>query len=255
MGCHREDCERGSVPPYSLVPYGHRYAVEWGSGFPGSGEIDGIHRQRRTALWWSLIAPWVLYGRAAAGINEIHLMRLTGHSDFKMLREHIAEATLYDTNTSALLGLETILNIDEGLDMLQKITTIVLGVVAGTFALAFELVLSLYTAFVLMNLWDWFVAPTFNLSPISFWMMFGLTLVFRVFRNLGSGAESGKLRRLQKIEAMVDACVPDAQREGLKEKFKKIEGPVWVQIMAPFDSLLGETFVLGVGFAVHKLAS
>src|SRR5215469_16352620 len=101
--------------------------------------------------------------------------------------------------------------------MLQKITTIVLGIVAGTFALAFGLVLSLYTAFVLMNLWDWFVAPTCNLSPISFWMMFGLTLVFRLFRNLGSG-ESGKLRRLQKIEAMVDACVPDGQREGLKEK-------------------------------------
>src|SRR6516164_5056342 len=105
--------------------------------------------------------------------------------------------------------------------MLEKITKMVLVAVAGTSWLAFELVLSLYTVFVLMKLWDWFVAPTFNLSPISFWMMFGLTLVFRVFRNLGSGAESGKLRRLQKIEAMVDACVPDAQREGLKEKFKK----------------------------------
>ena len=139
--------------------------------------------------------------------------------------------------------------------MLQKITTIVLGLVAGTFLLAFELVLSLYTAFVLMNLWDWFVAPTFNLSSISFWMMFGLTLVVRVFRSQGSGAESWNRRSLQKIEAMLDACVPDGQREGLKQKFKKIEGPVWLQVMAPFDTLLGETFVLGVGFAVHKLES
>jgi hypothetical protein len=138
--------------------------------------------------------------------------------------------------------------------MLEKITKMVLVAVAGTSWLAFELVLSLYTVFVLMKLWDWFVAPTFNLSPISFWMMFGLTLVVRIFRSQGSGA-AWKQRILQKIEAMVDACVPDGQREVLKEKFKKIEGPVWLQVMAPFGSILDETFMLGVGFAVHKLAS
>jgi hypothetical protein len=61
--------------------------------------------KRRTALRWSLIALWVLYRRGGGGMNEIQLMRVTGHSDCKMLREYIAEATLYDTNTSALLGL------------------------------------------------------------------------------------------------------------------------------------------------------
>jgi hypothetical protein len=139
--------------------------------------------------------------------------------------------------------------------MLQKITTIVLGVVAAAVAFAFGLVPSLYTAFVLMNLWDWFVAPTFNLSPISFWMMFGLTLVVSVFRNDKWKAETHQERSLRKIEAMVDACVPDGQREGLKEKFKKFEGPIWVQLMATFGTLVWNTFALGVGFAVHKLAS
>jgi hypothetical protein len=38
-------------------------------------------------------------------MSEIQLMRTTGHTDSKMLREYIAEATLYETNTSALLGL------------------------------------------------------------------------------------------------------------------------------------------------------
>ena len=38
-------------------------------------------------------------------MNEIQLMRIAGHSDSKMLREYIAEATLYATNTSTLLGL------------------------------------------------------------------------------------------------------------------------------------------------------
>ena len=129
-----------------------------------------------------------------------------------------------------------------------------LGVVAGTFALAFELVLSLYTAFVLMNLWDWFVAPTFSLSPISFWMMFGLTLVVSVFRN-EKWRVTHQERSLRKIEAMVDACVPDGQRESLKEKFKKFEGPIWVQVMAAFGTLVWNTFALGIGFAIHKLAS
>jgi site-specific recombinase XerD len=42
---------------------------------------------------------------AAAGMNEVQLMRVTGHKDSKMLREYVAEATLFDNNTSALLGL------------------------------------------------------------------------------------------------------------------------------------------------------
>ena len=42
---------------------------------------------------------------AVAGMSEVQLMRVTGHKDSKMLREYVEEAQLFETNTSALLGL------------------------------------------------------------------------------------------------------------------------------------------------------
>ena len=38
-------------------------------------------------------------------MSEVQLMRVTGHRHTKMLREYVAEATLADNNTSALIGL------------------------------------------------------------------------------------------------------------------------------------------------------
>jgi len=78
-----------------------------------SGEVDSLVLKKSMALigkdarlysGHSLRCGFCTAG-AAAGMNEIQLMRVTGHSDCKMLRECIAEAMLYDTNTSALLGL------------------------------------------------------------------------------------------------------------------------------------------------------
>jgi len=45
--------------------------------------------------------------------------------------------------------------------MLKKM---LLGWVVGSAA-------SLYTAFVLQNLWNWFATPALHLSQISFWIM------------------------------------------------------------------------------------
>ena len=42
---------------------------------------------------------------AAAGMTEVQLMRVTGHRDSKMLSEYVSEATLFDANVSAILGL------------------------------------------------------------------------------------------------------------------------------------------------------
>jgi hypothetical protein len=61
------------------------------------------------------------------------------------------------------------------------------------FCLVFVLVGVLYGAFVLMNLWNWFVVPTFHLSAIFYWMVFGLALAVNTFYQVfvaGSDVEA-----------------------------------------------------------------
>lgn len=50
---------------------------------------------------------------------------------------------------------------------------------------------------------------------------------------------------------MVDACVPESQRESVDKKLENIEGPLWLQAMGLFTSALWNTFALGIGFVVH----
>lgn len=53
--------------------------------------------------------------------------------------------------------------------------------------------------------------------------MFGLTLVVGVLRHEGWEGIS-ESQRMQNIEAMVDACVPESQRESVDKKLENIEG-------------------------------
>jgi len=47
------------------------------------------------------------------------------------------------------------------------------------------LISSLFTTFVLQNLWNWFAIPALHASEISFWVMYGLRIgeTKALFRN------------------------------------------------------------------------
>jgi hypothetical protein len=108
-----------------------------------------------------------------------------------------------------------------------------------------------------MNLWDWFMAPTFNLAPSSFWMMYGLLLVVRAFSAaVGDDSWIENRRSQAKINAMVDACIPEERRESVNKKLEEIEGHIWENVSIPaIVTVMGNTFVLGLGFVIHILAS
>src|SRR5215469_2178848 len=112
------------------------------------------------------------------------------------------------------------------------------------------LVSGLYIAFVLMNLWDWFVAPSFHLSEISFWMMYGLTLIVYVFRHTASW-EAESVWRHKEITVMLNACVQSEQRSEMANVLKEMQEDISEWRRAGLEHagrIFAATLALGLGF-------
>jgi hypothetical protein len=117
-----------------------------------------------------------------------------------------------------------------------------------------SMVVGLYTTFVLTVLWDWFVVPAFHLSAISFWVMYGLTLLISLFRSAGSDIEAEHRHKI--VAAMLDACVPDDKREQVMEQLQEFTEEIWYQAgWKVFGQIITNSIALGIGFVVHGVAS
>ena len=112
------------------------------------------------------------------------------------------------------------------------------------------LVVSLYTTFVVQNLWNWFVVPTFYASSISFWGMFGLLLLVSLLG--GRGEEFAAEQRWKSVITVLDACIPEGKRETLEEALDQQAEGVWVEVgLKIFERLLGSTLTLVIGWGIH----
>jgi hypothetical protein len=120
---------------------------------------------------------------------------------------------------------------------------------------ALGLVLHLYTTFVLMILWNWFVTAAFHVDEISFWLMYGLGLVVQLFQNPGDEHFDDE-RRFNRLTIMIDACVPDSMREYVKDELQEQNSGMWLDIGTTlFGRFVGNTFTLCVAFVVHIFAT
>lgn len=112
---------------------------------------------------------------------------------------------------------------------------------------------ALYTTFVLTVLWGWFVVPAFHVAPISFWVMYGLTMLIALLR---SHADIEADHRHKIVATMLDACVPTEKRGDVMEQLAEFKDQLWYEAgWAVFGQIITNTITLGVGFAVHILAS
>lgn len=117
-----------------------------------------------------------------------------------------------------------------------------------------SMVVGLYTTFVLMELWDWFVIPAFHLGAISFWAMYGLILIVSLFRSARGDIETEVRENI--VDVMLDACVPDDRREEVREKLKELTERIWYDAgWKVFGQIIGNSITLGIGFVVHGFAS
>lgn len=109
-------------------------------------------------------------------------------------------------------------------------------------------IVGLYTAFVLQNLWSWFATEAFHVSPISFWVMYGLVLIIGMF----SPEKFEETYHFKALAIGVDACIPDEKREVLHDKLREeTEQVSWGVRWSIFGKLLSNTLTLAIGWAVH----
>jgi hypothetical protein len=116
------------------------------------------------------------------------------------------------------------------------------------------MIVGLYATLVLTVLWGWFVVPAFHLSPISFWVMYGLTMLISLLRPTGTDINAKNRHKI--VAVMLDACVPSDRREEVTEQLKELKEQVWYQAgWQVFEQVVAISVTLGIGFVVHRFAS
>src|SRR3989442_6521097 len=109
-----------------------------------------------------------------------------------------------------------------------------------------------FSAFVLMNLWNWFVTTVFHVSEISFLQVLGLSLVIQLFT--GDHNQFGEKFKWDILMRMLEHCVPDDKKQALKEELKEVEEGFGLELgLMIFSQLSTTTAVLGFGFVIHLL--
>ncbi len=120
-------------------------------------------------------------------------------------------------------------------------------VIKGILIWSIGIVVALYTTFVVQSLWNWFVTEAFHLSPISFWVTYGIVLVIRL---LGQKTRTDEMLMFEVLGTKLDACIPDDKQEVVEKKVKEMTGATtWVFTFA--GDFVGNTFTLVVGWIVH----
>src|SRR2546425_585128 len=83
------------------------------------------------------------------------------------------------------------------------------------------LLVGVFRAFVLMNLWNWFVTTVFHVSEISFLQVLGLSLVIQLFA--GDSDHFGEKFQWDILMRTLEHCVPDDKKQALKEELQEVE--------------------------------
>src|SRR5882762_4538519 len=119
------------------------------------------------------------------------------------------------------------------------------------FNATFVLLLSLYKAFVLMHLWNWFVAPIFHISNVSLFQALGIFLIVAICTDHYAVLESEYWAK--RILAVLDCCVPEDKKVDAKRALTDNEEQGWRDTgMAHFNELVNTTIVLVIGWGMHS---
>ena len=99
-----------------------------------------------------------------------------------------------------------------------------------------------FRAFVLMNLWNWFVTAVFHIPAISFLQVWGISLVIGLF-SFDSNRFVTEQKRWNVLMTTLEHCVPEDKKEDLRQELKDNLGDemtdVWASVggRRPFTSM------------------
>jgi hypothetical protein len=109
-----------------------------------------------------------------------------------------------------------------------------------------------YRAFVLQNLWNWFVVGALNASPIGYWQMYGINMLAQIVMERFDSWQDEE--RWTRTLAMLYMCVPEVKRNEADEYLKEQNEGEWMGTgMKVFGSLAGNTVTLGFGWLIHTV--
>jgi hypothetical protein len=111
-----------------------------------------------------------------------------------------------------------------------------------------------YTVFVLTQLWNWFAVPLLRVSEASYWLIYGLNMLFGLMTGVGEQENPAETRRWSTLFIVLDTCVPEHKMEDLKEAVRSETEGIWFDISwMIFGKIIGASLTLGLGFAIHLL--
>jgi len=111
-----------------------------------------------------------------------------------------------------------------------------------------------YTVFVLMQLWNWFAVPLLHTSEASYWLIYGLNMLFALMAGVGGRDNPAHERRWNLAFSILNACVPEYKMEDLREELRSQTEGIWSDVgVMIFGNVLTNSLTLGLGFAVHML--
>jgi hypothetical protein len=113
-------------------------------------------------------------------------------------------------------------------------------------------VVGLYTAFVLMKLWNWFVVGTLNVPIIGYWQMFGINMLVRMLVDHDTTMED---ERWSQCIEMVYAAIPSENRPHIDARMTTYNEEVWGKLRwMILGQVFANTITLLIGAVVHALA-
>ena len=119
-----------------------------------------------------------------------------------------------------------------------------------------SILVGFYSAFVLMEMWNWFAVPLLHVSESSYWLMYGVSMLFGLMTGASDGEQENPVheRRWEPLFIALDACVPEHKSEEVREEVRSETEGIWTAVgIMIFGKVLSRSLTLGLGFVVHLL--
>jgi hypothetical protein len=115
-----------------------------------------------------------------------------------------------------------------------------------------SILVGLFKAFVLLNLWNWFVVDAFHVPSISFLPMLGIVWFVQLVTEHPNRDSAFCWR---KAYALLDFCIPEDKREATRAALAQLDGEMWEELWVGVgQQIFGAATALALGFCVHLLA-
>jgi hypothetical protein len=88
----------------------------------------------------------------------------------------------------------------------------------GTRLWIFGLLVGFYTTFVIQSLWNWFAVPAFHVQEASYWLIYGINMLFHLITESYTLPDE---QRWKRAFIFLDACVQEPKRDVLKQQIEE----------------------------------